>query len=162
LIVSAPAYSATLCVNPGGTPPCYGSIQAAINAANPGDTIQVHAGTYFESDIAVNVDDLTIEGVMATFSRVKGVGTIIAPADPKNVIVDAFGGSDGFNISGARVTIKNLTVRFAGNNNIYSTAENTTLNNVRVLSGSRNIYVTNNHFTLGNSLVYGVLILITL
>src|SRR5438034_7527730 len=33
----------TLCVNPAGSGGCFSSIQAAVNAANPGDTINVAA-----------------------------------------------------------------------------------------------------------------------
>src|SRR5215207_6690899 len=44
--------ASTLYVNPdgvcGGNAPCFTTIQAAINAAAPGDTIQVAAATYSE------------------------------------------------------------------------------------------------------------------
>src|SRR5438309_1538827 len=40
--------AANLCVNPHGRPRCSASIQAAVNAASPGDTIHVAHGTYKE------------------------------------------------------------------------------------------------------------------
>src|ERR1700745_4497451 len=46
--MSSYASAATLCANPGGTSGCYATIGAAIAAANPGDTIQVGPGKYFE------------------------------------------------------------------------------------------------------------------
>ncbi len=44
----ASAKTAVICVSPGGTGGCLASIQAAINAASNGDTINVAAGSYTE------------------------------------------------------------------------------------------------------------------
>ncbi len=44
LAVSASAN--TICVNTGGYGGCYAHIQAAVNAAAPGDVIRVSSGTY--------------------------------------------------------------------------------------------------------------------
>ena len=59
--------AATLYVNPdgvcGGNSPCYTTIQAAINAANNGDTIKVADATYNE---AVDINkSLTLQGAQA-------------------------------------------------------------------------------------------------
>ena len=51
----------TLCVNPGGTGGCYSSIQAAIDAAIPFDTVEVAAGIYTEY-LHITTDNLTVEG----------------------------------------------------------------------------------------------------
>ena len=56
----------------GGRAPCYGSIQAAVNAAQPGDTVQVRAGTY--------VEQVNITGKNA--SAVSEASRIVIQADP--------------------------------------------------------------------------------
>ena len=92
---------ATLCVNPGGTGGCFASIQAAINAASPGDTIDVAAGTYNEQ-IAIN-KTLTLHGAMAGIDARTRIGSesVINHADgpvqilANNVVID------GFTIQGA-------------------------------------------------------------
>jgi parallel beta-helix repeat protein len=62
--LAAPVSAATLCVNTTGTGGCYGSIQAAVNAAGDGDTIEVYSGTYDESvDLAQAAGDITVVAV---------------------------------------------------------------------------------------------------
>lgn len=57
LVTKKTSAAATSCVNPGGTGGCFSSIQAAISAASPGDTINVAAGTYSEQ---VNINKTVI------------------------------------------------------------------------------------------------------
>src|SRR6185503_5746395 len=56
----------------GGRAPCYGSIQAAVNAAQPGDTVQVRVGSY--------VEQVSITGKNA--SAVSEASRIVIQADP--------------------------------------------------------------------------------
>jgi len=55
-----------------GRSPCYGSIQAAVNAAQAGDTVQIQAGTY--------VEQVSIAGKNA-FAKAEG-SRIVIEADP--------------------------------------------------------------------------------
>lgn len=75
-----------LYVSPGG------SIQAAIDAADPGDTINVAAGTYSESSIHVD-KSVTISGA--------GMGSAVV--DPA--------GATGFYIDADNVTMQDLTIQ---------------------------------------------------
>ncbi len=56
----------------GGHSPCYQSIQAAVNAAQPSDTVQIQAGAYFEQ--------VSISGKNATAKTESG--RILVQADP--------------------------------------------------------------------------------
>lgn len=78
----------------------YTTIQAGINAANPGDTIQVCAGTYDE-DVTVNKANLKIVGAGAGSTNVRGpIG----------------GGGSTFVIADSGVEIRNFTITRLGNN----------------------------------------------
>jgi hypothetical protein len=72
VLIAMPA-AATQCVNPGGTGGCHASIQAAVNAAQDGETVHVHAGTYTEfttipeaGDVFGRILDIEGEGVGVT------------------------------------------------------------------------------------------------
>ena len=59
----------------GGNSPCFTTIQSAINAANPGDTINVFAGTYAEQ---ININKaLTLNGPNANINP-KSAKSILA------------------------------------------------------------------------------------
>jgi hypothetical protein len=71
LLAGAPSVSAAgLCVNPHGTGGCYSSINAAITAATPGQTITVQSGSYVENVIISKPLTLQGEGNPTIYSAV--------------------------------------------------------------------------------------------
>jgi hypothetical protein len=97
----------------GGQAPCYGGIQAAVNAAQPGDTVQVPAGDYVEQVTIVGKN----AGALAEASR------IIIQADPSasagSVVLHGAVGQcaqgHAIRVQQSRfVTIRGLTITGAG------------------------------------------------
>jgi RHS repeat-associated protein len=98
----------------GGNAPCYRTIQSAINAAQPGDTILIRAGVYAEQ--------LTIE--KNNFAGAAEADRIVIESDPvltqEQVILQGPGGSSCTNNFAIRIrrskfiTIRSLTITGAG------------------------------------------------
>jgi len=79
-----PASGATLCVNPGGTSGCFGTISTAVAAATPGSTIQVAQGVYKETVTITQPISLVGSGaIIDATGRANGIfvnGMSAAPA----------------------------------------------------------------------------------
>ena len=95
------ARAATLTVGGGGT---YATIQAAVDAAAPGDSIQVAAGRYAEQ-VHVATDDLTITGagVDVTFVDAPAAMPLSFTTDQANFPVVFVEGAAGTAISGLTI-----------------------------------------------------------
>ncbi len=120
------AHGDTLCVNTGGTDGCEGSIQAAVDAAVAGDTINVATGTYVEG-VSVN-KSVTLEAsgtpvVQGGFSiaadnvTVNGFtfeGGYTFPGEPNMVAIYMVGTTGGHTISGNMLTGPGTTVGSRG------------------------------------------------
>jgi len=176
LFVVSGASAVFRCVN--ATPPVtgcpqYATIQAAVDAANPTDTIVVYPGVYYENVVVdgnppFNKANITILGgrvVLGGYGRVN----VVMSTTPEQVVVDArpvFGTctGPGFYIDAANnISIKNLTVRHAcydgsSGDNIYSTGSYTFIDKVYSLNCEEDgvdIDDPGDHATVQNSLFFG-------
>ena len=90
------ASAATLCVSSDGSGGCYTSIQAAVNAASPGDAVNVAPGDYQES--------VTISSPMSLIGSGASATTIDAAGADNAVQIMADGvWLQGFTITGSRL-----------------------------------------------------------
>ena len=95
----------------------FNSIQVAVTAANPGDTVKVLPGIYNES---VVVDKkLVITGAFAPYVPVTGPGTTDPSLDPKKAsIVDGLGDGNTFTLNANDVVLQGFTLENAGDNSV--------------------------------------------
>jgi TusA-related sulfurtransferase len=101
--------------------PAFNTIQAAVNAASPGDTILVCAGTYSE---AVNVNKtLTIRGAQFSVdARDPSRAAAVPPASESVVTGVGNNGVTPFNITANGVVVDGFTVQGASNVNQFGFA----------------------------------------
>ncbi len=118
------------------------SIQAAIDAAEPGDTIQVLEGTYAEN-VTVNKDGLTIIGI-GDPEDIIIQGTFKADNAITGSVVDAIltgapysnASGNGVTVTGDGVTLGNLTIKgFYAGIELGNGIEGLTLNGVDLTEG---------------------------
>lgn len=102
-IASVPARASTLCVSPGGWGGCFSSIQKAIDAAAPYDTIRVRSGEYDEGVIISKPLFLIGDEHGSTIIDVRGKAN--------GINIDGIDGSD--HIVPQNIVIRNFTIKNA-------------------------------------------------
>jgi len=101
------AEAATICVKPGGTSGCYATIQAAVNAAPSGSTINVNDGVYVEQVTITR--NLTLNGSYLSTIKAPAAMTSNMPNNRRAVVA----------VNNATVSLTKFVVdgNNSGNNN---------------------------------------------
>lgn len=77
----------------------FTSVKEALSFANPGDTIEVYSGTYYEYDIWINVDGISLKGIPFELGNGSDVGKpfingegidIVLIFNASNITLDGF------------------------------------------------------------------------
>jgi parallel beta-helix repeat protein len=165
------AQAATITVCPSGCD--YTSIQSAINAAIPGDTIEVRSGTYYEN---VNVNkQLTLRGVDTDGGKpvvdAGGSGSAISAItlSADGCTLEGFNAINGTSYAGILITSNNniITDNIANNNgggiainggkhnNIKANIANNNTAGISLENSSNNIISSNK---VSNNLLHGIII----
>ena len=161
----------------------FTSIQAAIDAATEGDTINVYPGVYNEGNVSRDIytgaspgansgllvfkDGLTIQGVDASGNPITnrtGVAATVKATQRDASLGDTVITGDNVTVSGLRFELAVLPVD--GNKNVFATGENFTLKNSVVdnlilgfsglyLSDERGGMHVNNFLVQNNQFLYG-------
>jgi hypothetical protein len=102
LVATAPAGAATYTIRPNA------SIQAAVDAAKPGDTIEVAAGTYHQN-VTITKKNIELRGAGMGLTRLLPATTptpsaCSVPGDPTTVNGICIMGTDGAPVKGTRVS----------------------------------------------------------
>ena len=138
----------------------FGTIQAAVNAASNGYTVEVGPGTYQEQVTVNGLTNLTIEGTGADPSQ-----TVILSPNAANLVSNIQNPSENHTFTdaligaenGASVTVKNLTVNGANQGVVYATGANGGGDLVGIEGVNASLTVSNVHVTQVEDVESGVL-----
>lgn len=151
----------------------YTSIKEALNHSSPGDTIEVFSGTYYEHNIIITLDGISLIGMPydlgngsdtgRPFINGQGLGDIIRIKAARNVTITGFrmenrGGYHiiiGIDWGSDGCVISNNTLRYTGNSIIgcdsnYSKITNNTISHAGGLYG---ILLGYNYNTVSDNII---------
>jgi parallel beta-helix repeat protein len=88
----------------------YVSIKEAVNNANPGDTIEVYSGTYYEHYILIEKNDITLKGISYELGNGSDTGKPFINGEGKDHVIE---------IKSQRITIDDFRIENKGGTGAY-------------------------------------------
>jgi parallel beta-helix repeat protein len=79
----------------------YTSIKEALNSTDPGDTIEVYSGTYYEYDLDIEIEDITLKGILYELGNGNDIGKPLIHGQGKGKVMRIW--AKRFTITGFRI-----------------------------------------------------------
>ena len=130
----------------------YTSIKEAVNNANPGDTIEVYSGTYYECGIEIHTENVTLKGIPYELGSGGDTGKPFINGGGKDIVIE-YMMTEGVLVTGFRMengggSSHDMVTIYKSKNCIFS--NNDIKNTVLVLifsKGSTNIQILHNNIS---------------
>jgi len=128
----------------------YTSIKEAVNNSNPGNIIEVYSGTYYEQNITIETEEITLKGIPYELGVGNGTG---------KPFIDGQGKTDVFRVMAEDVTISGFHIENEGNilcgtivliNTFNCTISNNDISHT--LMACVDIHESNNNMVINNNI----------
>jgi parallel beta-helix repeat protein len=134
----------------------YTSIKEALNHSNQGDTIEVYSGTYYEYDIDIEIEDITLKGIPYELGNGSDMGKPLIHGQGLGKVMRIW--AQGFTITGFRIENGGGTIA-CGIIGIQKGADNCVISDndiAHAITGCVGI-ISNNNKILNNIISYSAI-----
>ena len=130
----------------------YTSIKEALNHSNQGDTIEVYSGTYYEYDINIEIEDITLKGMPYELGNGSDIGKPFINGEGKDDLINIKaknGVIDGFKIENDGGSLANTIITLFEESNGCTISNNDIAHTTMscIWSSSSNNKILNNYIS---------------
>jgi parallel beta-helix repeat protein len=134
----------------------YTSIKEAVNNTNPGDTIEVYSGTYYEFGIEIHTENITLKGIPYELGNGGDTGKPLIHGQGQGKVMTIW--FQGFTITGFKIENSGGTIA-CGIIGTRKGADNCVISNndiAHAITGCIGI-ISNNNTIINNNISYGAI-----
>lgn len=133
----------------------YTTIKEALNNANPGDTIEVYSGTYYEHNITIEMEDITLKGMPYELGSGNDTGKPFIDGEGKEEVISVM--AEGITVTGFHIENEgahaHIIIGISGNAHNCEISDNDISHSIMACIGVG----SNNNKILNNNISHSVM-----